>query len=70
MSRDMTYLYIYGPPERLRVPVLVQPLEINDDIPEESEIEMSVQGLKGGRSEDPSGMRMEDLKGWCQEAKR
>ena len=43
---------------------------VNDYIPSESEIDMAVRVFKGGRVGDPSGMRAEDLKGWCQEAKR
>ena len=46
-------LYRCRPPARLWVPILVHPLEVNDDIPEESEIEIAVLGLKDGRAGGP-----------------
>ena len=55
---------------RLRSPILVQPAAVNEEIPAEAEIDMAVRGLKGGRAGGPLGMRAEDLKGWCKEAKR
>ena len=58
MSVDRAEIYICYPPERLRVPILVQPLVVNDGIPEEADIDMSVRGLKGGISGGPSGIRV------------
>ena len=46
------------------------PEEVNDDIPSEAEIRVSVRGLKCGRSGVPLDMRAEELKGWLREAKR
>ena len=50
MSEDRGEIYRCRPPARLWVPILVHPLAVNDDIPEESEIEIAVLGLKGGRA--------------------
>ena len=69
VSEDRVELYRCRPPERLRVPILVQLSAVNNDIIAEAEIDMTLQGLKGGRAGGPSGMRVEDLKGWCREAK-
>ena len=43
-------------------------MAVNYDIPVESEIYMTVRGLEGGRAGGSSGMRVEYLKGWHQEA--
>ena len=64
MSADRAELYICCPQARLWVPILVYPSEVNDEIPEETEIEISVLGLKGGREGGPLGMCVKDLKGW------
>ena len=51
MSADRAELYRCRTPEGLRVPLLVHPEAIKDDIPAEAEIRMNmaVQGLKIGR---------------------
>ena len=43
---------------------------VNNYIPVEAEIEMAVQGVKGGIEGGPSGMREEELKGWRKNSKR
>ena len=43
---------------------------VNNYIPVEAEIEMAVQGVKGGIEGGPSGMREEELKGWRKKSKR
>ena len=42
--------------------------DIKDGIPMEAEVAEAVWGLKVGRAEGPSGMRVEYLKGWLREA--
>ena len=69
VSADRAELYRCHPQSRLWVPILVQPLAVNDDILEEADIEIAVLGLKGGIAGDLLGMIMKDLKGWLQEAK-
>ena len=65
-SAERAELYRLWPPARLQVPILVHSAAVNDEIPEEAEIEMAVRGLKGGKEGGPSGMRAEDQKGWRQ----
>ena len=50
--------------------MLVQLSAVNNDIPVEAEIEIVVQGMKGGIEGGPSGMREEELKGWRKKSKR
>ena len=50
MTTERAELYKFRPPEGLRIPLLVQPAEVDDIIPPEEEIELGAQGLKGGRS--------------------
>ena len=63
-------LYKCRIPARLKVPILVQPAAVNDDVPTVAEVKMLVRGLKGGRAVGPFGMILEDLKGWRKEDKR
>ena len=70
MSADKAYIYRFQPPEGLKVPLLVHLASINDETLSEAEIEMAVQGLKGGIFGGLSGMGVEDLKVWLREAKR
>ena len=48
VSVDRAEIYRCWPPVRLQVPILVQPLAVNDYIPSEAEIYMVVLGLKVG----------------------
>ena len=57
-------LYRCRPPARLKVPILVQPAAVSDDVPTELEVDLAVRGMKYGRSGGPSGMRSGDLKVW------
>ena len=50
--------------------MLVQLSAVNNDIPVEAEIEIVVQGMKGGIEGGPSGMRADNLKGWRKNANR
>ena len=52
------------------MPILVTPAVVEDGVLEEADIVQVVRGLKGGRAGGPSDMRLEDLKGWLQEASR
>ena len=67
MSEDRADIYICHTLEVLQLPLLMQSSAVNNYIPEESEIEMAVQGLKGGIAGDPSDMRAGGLKGWLRE---
>ena len=48
---------------------MVQTAVVNDDVPKEVEVELSVRGLKGGGAGGTSCMREEDMKGWIKEDK-
>ena len=62
VSKERSELYQCRLTEGLQSPLLVRPADIEDDLPTEAKIAVSVQGLKGGRSGGPSGMQAEDLK--------
>ena len=61
-------IYRCRPPERLKVPILVQMMEDNNQVPTEAEVELAVRGMILGIAGGPSGMISYDLKGWCKEA--
>ena len=61
-------LYRCRQPEGLQVPIMVMPSEVEDGVPEESDITQVVRGLKGGRLGGLLGMQAEDIKGWLREA--
>ena len=69
-SKVRAELYRCRPPARLKVPILVQSTEVSNELPTEAKVNMEVRGIRTGRSGGPSGMRVEDFKGWCKEAKR
>ena len=50
VSEYRVELYICRLPEGLRVPLLVQIADVNNETTEEEEIDMEVQGLKSGRA--------------------
>ena len=70
MTTEREDLYRCRLPEGLQVPLLVQLTEVDDGIPLEAEIELSVQDLKEGRADRLLGMREEDPKVYLKEAKR
>ena len=57
-------LYRCRPPEKLKVPILVQTAVVNDKVPIEVEVGLVVLSQKAWGAEYLSGMRAEDLKGW------
>ena len=63
-------LYICRPPTRIKVPILVQPEAVKDDVLTEAESELAVQGMKFVRAGGPFRMIAEDLKEWRNEDKR
>ena len=52
------------PPDGLRVPVLVRPGEVDDDVLEETDIVNAVRGLQGGKARGAYGVRSEELNRW------
>ena len=69
VSEDRRELYICSTPAGLWIPILVQPSAVNDDIPQEADIDIEVLGLKGVRAGGLSGMRVKDLKERQQDTK-
>ena len=52
------------------IPVTVAPVEVNDSVPTEDEIEDAVKKLRRNRSGGESGMQAEYLKGWLAASNR
>ena len=63
-------LYHCVPPPGENIPVPVEPLQIEDLLPTEDEIEWAVKRLSNHRSREPSEMRAEHLKGWLEEVRK
>ena len=68
ITTERAEIYRCRPPEELHGTILVTPSEVEDRVPEESEVAQKVRRLKGGRVGGPSGMCEEDLKGWLWES--
>ena len=69
MTNDRIKLYSKSlPPER--IPVLVAPFDIDDVVPEPSEIMEAVRRLRKGKAPGPSKVRAEHFKEWVEEATR
>ena len=62
-SEDRAELYRCRPLERIKVYILVKPVEVNDGVTTEAEFDLAVQGLRARRVGVPLCMRAEDLKG-------
>ena len=63
-------LYSYVPSPGENTPVTVAPVEVNDLVPTEDEIEDAVKKLKRNRSGGPSGMQAEHLEWWLAASNR
>ena len=70
IATERAEMYRCRPHEGVRVTILVMPAEVEYGVPEEAEVAQAVQGLKGGIEVVLSGMRVEYLKRWFQEASR
>ena len=57
-------IYSYVTPPGENIPVSVEPFPVDDLVSTEYDIEWAVTRLCNHRSGDPSGMRVEHLKGW------
>ena len=63
IETEGTDIYRCRPTEGLWVPILTKPEEVEDRIPEKSEMAQEMGGLKRGRCSGLSGMGLEDLHG-------
>ena len=70
VAMERAEFYKCSPPEGLWAALMVQPEEVDDGTPLEAEIDVEVQGLKGGIARGASGINTEYLMGWLREAKR
>ena len=61
-------LFIYIPPPGTNFPIYVQPFLVEDLVPTEDAIELTVTRIRNHRSRGPSGMRAEHLKRWMEAA--
>ena len=69
MTNDRIKLYSKSlPPDR--IPVLVAPFDIDDVVPEPSEIMEAVRRLRNGKAPGPSKVRAEHFEEWVEEATR
>ena len=62
------YSYVTSPGENILV--TLKPMEVNDSVPTEEEIEEAVKKLRRNKYGGPSGMLAEHLKGWLTASKR
>ena len=67
-ERVHLYSYVLSPGENILV--TIKPVEVDDLVPTEDEIEEAVKKLRRNRSGGPSGMRAEHLKGRIAAPKR
>ena len=63
-------LYCHVPPLGENIPVSIDPFLVKDSVPTENNIEWAVKRLQNHRSGAPSGMQVEHLKGWLEEARK
>ena len=63
-------LYCYVTPTRTKIPISVQPFQVDDLVPTEDELEWLVTQLCNHRSGGLSGMRAEHLKRWLATARK
>ena len=70
ITAERVDLYSYVPSPGENIPVTIKPVEVDDSVPTEDEIEEAVKKLRRNRSGGPSGMRAEHLKGWLAASKR
>ena len=69
ITAEQVNLYSYVPSPGENTPVAVKPVEVDDLVPTEDEIEEAVKKLWRNRSGGASGVRAEHLKGWLAASK-
>jgi exonuclease III len=68
VTTERADLYRKEEPPGDPIPILVEPVEVRDDVPDEGEIADAVKRLRNNRSGGPSGIRGEHLKAWMNAA--
>ena len=67
-TKERVELYEKIEPPGDPIPINIDPFEINDAIPTESEVGTVVTGLRDGRAEGVSGIKAEHMKQWLRDA--
>ena len=70
ITAELVDLYSYVPSPGENIPVTMAPVEVDDSVPTEDEIEEAVKKFRRNRSGGTSGMRAEHLKGWITASNR
>ena len=70
VTSEYSNLYTRVDPPGDPIPIVVEPFEIRDDVPNSDEIAQSVRQLRCGKAPGPSKMRAEHLKDWLSAATR
>ena len=70
ITAEQVDLYSYVPSPGENIPVTVTPVEVDDSVPTEDEIEEAVKNLRRNRSGGTSGMQADHLKGWLAASNR
>ena len=70
ITAELVNFYRYVPSLGENIPVTVAPVEVDDSVPMEDEIEGAVKKLQRNRLGGASGMRAEHLKGWLAASNR
>ena len=63
-TTERVELYARRDPPGDPLPINVDPIPLNDDVPSDGEIREAAGGLTNGRASGASGMRAEDVKAW------
>jgi hypothetical protein len=66
-TKERIALYSRVPPPGWLLPIIVQPFNICDGIPSNSEIREVVRGLQTGRAAEVTGLQDEHIKVWLQD---
>lgn len=69
VTNEFHDLYQKRTPPGEPIPILVSPFDVNDQVPDEKEIEEAVRRMRRGKAPGPSGLRAEDLKRWLANAR-
>ena len=70
ITAEQTELYRRVPPPGENIPINVEPTNIDDSVPTEDEVEEAVKKLRQNRAGGPTGIRVENIKGWLAAARR
>ena len=70
ITTERVDLYCHVPPLGENIPVYFEPFLVEESVPMEDEIKWVVKKIHNHHSGGPSGMQVEQLKGWLVEARK